>query len=117
MGNQTNTAGQVISLPRGGGAFQGIGEKFSPDLHTGVGNLTVPLMVPSARNGCQPQRDLVYSTGHGNSPFGLGWDWSVPRVARKTSHGIPFFDDSKDVFILSGAEDLVPVSISPDGGR
>ena len=53
---------------------------------------------------------LVYSTGNGNGPFGLGWNLSIPGVSRKTSHGIPRYDDSKDVFILSGAEDLVPVT-------
>jgi hypothetical protein len=29
--------------------------------------------------------------------------------SRKTSKGIPRYDDAKDTFILSGAEDLVPV--------
>jgi hypothetical protein len=30
-------------------------------------------------------------------------------VSRKTSKGVPRYDDAKDTFILSGAEDLVPV--------
>ena len=38
----------------GGGALQGIGEKFSPDLHTGTGNLTVPLALPPGRGGFEP---------------------------------------------------------------
>ena len=29
--------------------------------------------------------------------------------ARKTSHGVPRYDDARDTFVLSGAEDLVPV--------
>ena len=29
-------SGQIISLPKGGGAQHGLGEKFSPDLHTGT---------------------------------------------------------------------------------
>jgi RHS repeat-associated protein len=101
---------EVISTPRGGGALQGIGEKFSPDLYTGTGNFTVPIALPPGRNGFNPQLSLVYSTGNGNGPFGLGWNLSVPGVSRKTSKGVPQYgDDSKDTFILSGAEDLVPV--------
>jgi hypothetical protein len=108
--NQSNPSSQVISLPKGGGALHGIGEKFSPDLHTGTGNFTVPIALPPGRNGFQPQLNLVYSTGNGNGPFGLGWNLSIPGVSRKTSKGIPRYDDAKDVFILSGAEDLVPVA-------
>lgn len=112
------SAAQTISLPKGGGALQGIGEKFSPDLHTGTANFSVPLEIPPGRNGLQPQLTLGYSTGSGNGSFGLGWSLGVPSVARKTSKGLPRYrDDSpleveRDVFILSGAEDLVPVEIS-----
>lgn len=109
MSKKSSNSSQIISLPKGGGALQGIGEKFSPDLHTGTGNFTVPIALPTGRNGFQPQLNLVYSTGNGNSPFGLGWSLSIPGVSRKTSKGVPRYDDSKDVFILSGAEDLVPV--------
>ena len=110
MSNKSGTS--FISLPKGGGAQHGIGEKFSPDLHTGTGNFTVPIALPSGCNGFQPQLNLVYSTGNGNGPFGLGWSLSIPGVSRKTSKGIPVYDDSSDVFILSGAEDLVPVEVS-----
>jgi hypothetical protein len=58
----------------------------------------------------QPQLDLVYSTGNGNGPFGLGWGLSIPGVTRKTSRGIPRYQDERDTFLLSGAEDLVPVA-------
>jgi len=37
--NKSTTSNQVISLPQGGGALHGIGETFSPDLHTGTGTL------------------------------------------------------------------------------
>jgi RHS repeat-associated protein len=105
---------EVISLPKGGGAQHGMGEKFSPDLHTGTGNFTVPIALPPGRNGFQPQLSLVYSTGIGNGPFGLGWNLSIPGVSRKTSKGVPRYDEVKDVFILSGAEDLVPVKIEEE---
>src|SRR4026207_793180 len=116
MSNKSGTSSQVISLPKGGGALQGIGEKFSPDLHTGTGNFTVPIALPPGRNGFQPQLSLIYSTGNGNGPYGLGWSLTIPGVSRKTSKGIPRYRndhgsrDQDDKFILSGAEDLVPVT-------
>ncbi len=105
---ETNASPSIIATPTGGGALSGLGETFSPDLFTGTGNFTVPLAVPAGRNGLAPTLSLGYSTGSGNGPFGLGWALNVPGVSRKTSHGIPRYDDS-DVFLLSGAEDLVMV--------
>ena len=57
---------EVINSPKGGGALQGIGEKFSPDLFTGTGNFTVPIALPPSRNGFEPRLSLVYSTGSAN---------------------------------------------------
>src|SRR5689334_10068993 len=116
MSNKSGTSDQVISLSKGGGALHGIGETFSPDLHTGTGNFTVPIALPPGRNGFEPQLNLVYSTGNGNGPFGLGWSLSIPGVSRKTSRGIPRYADERgpfserDTFLLSGSEDLVPVA-------
>ncbi len=101
--------GSVISLPSGGGAISGLGEKFAPDLFTGTGNFSVPISVPPGRHGLQPQLSLAYSTGTGNGPFGLGWALSLPGVSRKTSRGVPRYD-ADDVFIVSSAEDLVRVA-------
>ena len=106
-------AQSLLSLPKGGGALHGMGEKFSPDLHTGTGRLTVPIVLPGGRNGFQPDLNLEYSTGHGNGLFGLGWSLGVPGIARKTAKGIPLYRDAasrpdeRDTFLLSGVEDLV----------
>ena len=90
MANKSNTATQTISTPQGGGALHGIGETFSPDLHTGTGNFTVPIALPPGRNGFQPQLNLVYSTGNGNGPFGLGWSLSIPASAGRPRKGFPY---------------------------
>jgi RHS repeat-associated protein len=117
MSNKSGVAEQVISLPKGGGALKGLGEKFQPDLHTGTGNFSIPIALPPGRNGFQPQLNLSYSTGSGNSPFGLGWSLSISGVSRQTSKSIPRYRDRSsdpaewDTFILSGAEDLVPVAL------
>jgi RHS repeat-associated protein len=115
MNKNAGGADGIIALPKGGGALRGIGEKFSPDLHTGTGNFTVPIALPFGRNGLQPQLNLVYSSGNGNGPYGLGWNLGIPGVSRKTSKGVPRYDDSQDVFILSGVEDLVSVPGGPAG--
>jgi RHS repeat-associated protein len=108
MSNKTGVSDQIISLPKGGGAQKGLGETFKHDMFTGTGNFSVPIAIPSGRNGFQPQLTLTYSTGNGNGPFGLGWNLGIPCITRKTSKGIPQYQGN-DTFILSGAEDLVLV--------
>src|SRR5205807_2636205 len=53
---------------------------------------------------------LTYDSGSGNGPFGFGWTLSLPAITRNTDKGLPRYADAveSDVFILSGAEDLVP---------
>ena len=97
----------AISLPKGGGAIQGIGETFQPNLFTGTGNFSVPVFTSPGREGFGPKLSLQYSTGNGNGIFGLGWNLSIPRITRKTEKGLPSYTDN-DVYVLSGAEDLVP---------
>lgn len=104
-GNQSVTSS--ISLPKSGGAIKGIGETFNPDLFTGTGNFSIPIYTTPCRGDFYPKLTLVYSSGNGNSAFGLGWDISIPRITRKTEKGLPTYTD-KDVFVLSGSEDLVP---------
>lgn len=110
--NKSGVSPQVLSLPKGGGAIRGLGEKFQPDLHTGTGNFSIPLDLPPARNDFAPKLALSYSTGAGNGPFGLGWSVGISSVTRKTSSGIPIYDDDQDTFILAGAEDLVETARS-----
>lgn len=106
-----------ISLPKGGGAIRGIGEKFAANPVTGTGSLTVPIATSPGRSGFGPQLSLSYDSGSGNGPFGLGWSLSLPSITRKTDKGLPRYRDveESDEFILSGAEDLVPVLIEKNG--
>ena len=66
MSSPSSPSQSIIRLPKGGGALQGIGEKFAPDLHTGTGNFTIPLALLPGLSGFQPQLNLVYSPGDGN---------------------------------------------------
>lgn len=111
-------AAPAISLPKGGGAIRGVGEKFAANPVTGTGSMTVPLAISPGRSGFAPQLSLSYDSGSGNGPFGLGWQLSVPIITRKTDKGLPQYHDAEesDVYILSGVEDLVPV-LRQDGTR
>lgn len=105
----------TLKMPKGGGAIQGIGEKYTVNLANGTGSLAVPIATSSGRSGIQPGLTLVYDSGSGNSEFGLGWKLKgCDSITRKTSKGLPKYDDSasspdSDIFIFSGAEDLVPL--------
>ena len=79
-----NASPPVLSLPKGGGAIQGIGEKFSANPVTGTGAMTVPLAVSPGRGGFGPQLSLSYDSGSGNGPFGFGWSLGLPAITRKT---------------------------------
>jgi RHS repeat-associated protein len=100
----------TIALPKGGGAIAGIGEKFTANPATGTGSLSVPLAVSPGRSGFGPELTLTYDSGAGNGPFGLGWQLSLPAITRKTDKGLPRYRDAveSDVYVLAGAEDLVP---------
>jgi hypothetical protein len=102
-----------LSLPKGGGAIHGIGEKFAANPVTGTGSLSVPIFTSPGRSGFGPQLSLSYDSGSGNGPFGFGWNLSLPSITRKTDKGLPMYQDAdeSDTFILSGAEDLVPILI------
>ncbi|QNB00102.1 SpvB/TcaC N-terminal domain-containing protein [Massilia sp. Se16.2.3] len=127
-------AAPSLALPKGGGAIRGIGEKFEANSATGSGSMTIPITTSPGRSGFGPQLALHYDSGNGNGPTGFGWQLGLPNITRKTSKGVPRYLDAAwsgcgpgagydaqadyepDVFILSGAEDLVPV-LAADGRR
>jgi len=107
----------AISLPKGGGAIRGIGEKFAANPVSGTGSMSVPIACSPGRAGFGPQLSLNYDSGAGNGPFGFGWSLALPQITRKTDKGLPLYHDAQesDVFVLSGAEDLVPVAVEQNG--
>jgi hypothetical protein len=106
-----------ISLPKGGGAIRGIGEKFAANPVTDTGSMTVPIATSPGRSGFGPQLSLSFDSGAGNGPFGFGWSLSLPSITRKTDKCLPQYLEAEefDVFILSGAEDRVPVLLKNSG--
>jgi RHS repeat-associated protein len=104
-------AAPVVTLPKGGGAIRGIGEKFAANPVTGTGTMSVPIATSAGRSGFGPELSFSYDSGTGNGPFGFGWTLSHASITRKTDQGVPRYldEENSDDFILSGAEDLVPL--------
>lgn len=108
--NQLSNSPPSISLPKGGGAIRGIGEKFGSNPTTGTGSTSIPIATSPGRSGFGPNLSLTYDSGSGNGPFGFGWTLPLPEITRKSDKGLPRYRDKEesDVYILSGSEDLVP---------
>jgi hypothetical protein len=115
-GNEASAKdGPAITVPKGGGSIRSMGEKFTVDTMTGTPSISLPIETTRARSGIDPNISLVYSSGGGNGPFGLGWQLSLQAAAitRKIDKGIPRYRDSltageqDDTFVISGLEDLV----------
>ena len=74
MANKSGSLSQAVNATRRRrGTARHRRDLFTGSFSTGTGNSTVPIALPPGRNGFQPQLSLVYSTGNGNGPFGLGW--------------------------------------------
>jgi RHS repeat-associated protein len=99
----------ALSLPKGGGAIRGIGERFEVNPATGTGNFSVPIATSKSRSDFGPKLNLSYDSGYGNGPFGFGWRLSENSISRRTDRGVPRYEDGEDsdTFLLSGADDLV----------
>jgi RHS repeat-associated protein len=95
-----------------------MGEKFAANPVTGTGATTVPIATSPGRSGFGPELSLSYDSAAGNGPFGFGWNITLPAITRRTDKGLPLYRDAEesDVYIVAGAEDLVPVLLA-DGTR
>lgn len=56
-----------LELLKGGGAIQGIGEKFQANPVTGTGSMSVPITMSPGRGGFAPQLALSYDSGADNA--------------------------------------------------
>jgi len=94
-----------------------VGETFTVNGATGTGALAIPIALSSGRGDVSPQLTLTYDSGAGNGPFGMGWTLSLPAITRKTDKGLPQYNDPQesDVFLLAGAEELVPLLVQVNG--
>ena len=108
-----------IELPSGGGALESIDEKFQVNAANGTTSLSVPLPFSKPRNDFAPAVTLEYDSGSGNGPCGLGWTLGQTSIQRRTDKRLSRYHDcdESDVFVLSGAEDLVPALLQDGAGN
>ncbi len=82
-------AAPQVSLPKGGGAIRGLGEKFQTNPANGTATLTIPVPLSKSRGEFQPALTLSYSSGSGNGTYGLGWSLGLPFISKRTDKGVP----------------------------
>lgn len=107
--NKSGVEPQVISLPKGPGSAEGLGESFEPQLNTGTATYRVKIAVSPGVNKQQPEVTLEYNGGYGNSPLGIGWNLNNAFIQRRTDKGLPDYSDV-DTFSYSRNGDLVPLA-------
>jgi RHS repeat-associated protein len=105
----------TISVPKGPGSIEGLGESFQPTLNTGTAKYSVALKVPPGTAGHHPDLSLCYEGGAGNGPLGFGWQLPVPYLQRRTDEGVPTYGAwvgfaRADTFINEMKEELVPLT-------
>ncbi len=113
--DKSGVSPNTISLPKGPGAIEGLGESFQPTLNTGTAKYGIGLKLPAGTAGQQPSLALVYESGNANGPLGFGWNLPIPFIQRQSDRGIPTYGenvgfDRADTFITDSKEELVGLS-------
>lgn len=105
----------AISLPKGPGSIEGLGDSFQPSLNTGTATYQLPLVLARGVNGFVPKLALQYEGGGAAGPLGVGWSLMIPMVQRRVDRGIPTYGEPvgflrEDTYITEGREELVPTA-------
>ncbi len=117
----------TISLPKGPGSVEGLGESFQPTLNTGTAKYGITLRVPPGPAGHAPTVTLSYEGGRSNGMLGYGWALAIAFIQRQTDKGIPRYVDTAngidddgdgivdeadevDRFTTDSGEELVPTA-------
>ena len=111
--DKSGVSPNTISVPKGPGSIEGLGDSFQPTLNTGTAKYGFGLKVPPGTAGQHPEVHLSYEGGGGNGPLGYGWQISQAGVQRQCDKGIPTYGESlgvdrPDRFLNDAREELVP---------
>ena len=85
----------------------------------GTANLTYPIIIPTGRNGMQPNLALTYNSNGGNGVCGMGWDLSIPCISVETRWGVPLYDANfeTETYLFNGEQLLVNHDSMPTFAR
>ncbi|MBI5409202.1 MAG: VCBS repeat-containing protein [Nitrospirae bacterium] len=110
----------TISLPKGPGSIEGLGESFQPMLNTGTARYAVKIAMPPGVAGNTPELTLQYDSGLGDGPAGIGWAYGPGSISRQIDKGLPRYvdgtnrlDDDADNIIDEADE--IDTFVGPDG--
>jgi len=106
-----STYAAIKNLISDSGAPIGAGVQIPlPDMFTGSFSQAVPIAVPSARAGMQPNISLTYRSSNPNSWTGVGFSLNPGHITRSTRLGPPSYNDKQDTFYFisdSGTTELI----------
>jgi RHS repeat-associated protein len=89
-----------LAAPTGGRGAGGVKSAFTVEEFTGTARLELPL-AGSVPRRLVPDLSLLYSSGTGNGPLGIGWRHSIGSIGRYTADGVPRYDE-RDTFVFAG---------------
>ncbi|CAM3572162.1 MULTISPECIES: insecticidal toxin complex toxin subunit YenB [Yersinia] len=112
MQNSQEMAITTLSLPKGGGAINGMGESVGQAGPDGMVTFSIPLPF-SAGRGVAPALSLSYSSGAGNGPFGMGWQCSAMSISRRTQKGVPQYNEDDE--FLSPSGEVMAIALNDSG--
>lgn len=91
---------------------------FHTDIYTGRFNYQVPIEVPPARQGSEPDIALQYNSSVANGWCGVGWDLDMGYIQRETRYGVPVSSGSySDTFGNSAGFNSFIYSVAGQSGR
>ncbi|MCI0534712.1 MAG: FG-GAP-like repeat-containing protein, partial [Verrucomicrobiales bacterium] len=111
--DKSGVSPNTISVPKGPGSIEGLGESFQPSLNTGTAKYGLGLVLPPGTAGRKPSLALSYEGGGGNGLLGYSWSLPLPCIQRRSDKGIPTYGADAgfpraDIFINEMREELVP---------
>ena len=94
MSNKSGVASQVISLPRAAARCRASARRSPPTCSPAPATSRCRSPCRRAATACSPTLSLIYSTGNGNGPFGLGWASEPARGdPQDRREGVPRYRD------------------------
>jgi hypothetical protein len=98
--------------------FTGVAQAPDANMFAGSATTSIPIQVPPGHQNLTPKLALTYSSDGGPSPYGYGWDLSLPRIQRAAKNGSwTLFDEFQFVLSIPGATVQCFVADTVNAGR
>jgi len=81
--------------------YTGLAHAPEANMFLGAATTSIPFLVPPGRKNITPKLELTYNSNGGPSPYGYGWDLSLPRIQRATKQGARTCGALRDEYVLT----------------